>query len=271
MLTKLVFDWKFALTLLATLAGVMVPVWLWQAELASKALTLRLISTASLTPQGDATLDGVEVSFEGAPLKNPALSIIELSNTGTRPISAADFEAPIELSATSPATIVQARLKSARPLDLAPVLSISAGKVRIAPLLLNPDDNLQLVVLTSNAPASFSTRARIAGVSHIPVSDAASAKATRRYWMRTSVAIALIAVYLCVMLQFSMLARRRVFRLGLFLVAMAAMFGGVLLSFPLSETADLSLIDMFQNIGAATILALPYTWLRLRSGAGLHY
>ena len=267
--TKLIFDWKFAVTFLITVAGAAIPVWLYQADLASKALTLRLISTASLAPQGDATFDGVEVSFEGATLKSPALSIIELSNTGTRPIPADDFEAPIEVFTTAPAAIVQARLKSTRPADLAPTLSTVDGKVRIAPLLLNPNDKIELIVLTSNGPIGFATRARIAGVSHIPVSDPVTAKATRRYWFRTSVAAALTAVYVCVMFEFIMLARRRVLRPGLFLVAMSALLGGVLLSFPASETADPALFDTLLNIGVPAVLALPYIWLRRWRGPHL--
>lgn len=43
-------DWKFLLTLLVTVASAVVPVWLWQADLSSKALTLTIKSAANLQP-----------------------------------------------------------------------------------------------------------------------------------------------------------------------------------------------------------------------------
>ena len=75
-------DWKFFLTLIIAIASVAVPVWLWQIDLSSKALTLTVKSIAELQTQGISDLDGVQVLVDGKPLASPFVSVLELSNSG---------------------------------------------------------------------------------------------------------------------------------------------------------------------------------------------
>jgi hypothetical protein len=56
-------DWKFFIMLILTAGGLIVPIWLWQYDLSSKALTLTIKSTAELQPQGVALSDGIEISW----------------------------------------------------------------------------------------------------------------------------------------------------------------------------------------------------------------
>jgi hypothetical protein len=71
-------DWKFFLTLVFAISSAVVPVWLWQLDRSSKALTLTIKSTAELQPQGVAALDGVQVLVDGRPLRAPFVSVLEL-------------------------------------------------------------------------------------------------------------------------------------------------------------------------------------------------
>jgi hypothetical protein len=165
-------DWKFWLVLIATLAGVLVPVWLWRADLAARSLHFRQISRTSLQPPDTAKTLDLKVSVAGTELQSPYLTVVELLNDGTRPVPAADFESPIELATTEKTTIVRATITAAKPPDLAPSIAVEDGKMKLKPMLLNPGDSLTIAILTTGAEPTISSRARIAGVPSVPVIDA---------------------------------------------------------------------------------------------------
>jgi hypothetical protein len=144
------FDWKFFLMLVFAIAGVAVPVLLWQLELSSKALTLTIKSTAELQSQGVDALDGVQVLVDGKPLRAPFVSVLELSNSGSKPVVALDFEGPMRISLTAPSEVVKVQLVLAKPPSIEPALTIHEGVVLLQPLLLNPGDVFRFVLVTAN-------------------------------------------------------------------------------------------------------------------------
>ena len=57
----LTLDLKFVVSLLATLAGVLVPVWLWQSDLASRSIEVKIVSIADLHPSNAPKLNGIQI------------------------------------------------------------------------------------------------------------------------------------------------------------------------------------------------------------------
>ena len=161
------------MVLVATLAGVLVPVWLWKADLAARSLHFRKVSQTSLQPPDTAKALELKVSVAGAEIPTPYLTVFELVNDGTRPVPSSDFESPIELVPANKAVIARTSVTGTKPADLAPSLVADALSMKLKPMLLNPGDSVTIAVLTSGeAEPTFISRARIAGVQSVPIIDA---------------------------------------------------------------------------------------------------
>ena len=257
-------DWKFFATLIFAIAGAAVPVLLWQLDLSSKALTLTVKSVAELQPQGIIDLDGIQVLMDGKPLTSPFVSVLELSNSGSKPIVASDFENPIRISAARPSTIARARQTSSTPPSLMPTLGLSEGNVFIQPLLLNPGDVIRFAFITANGKPQFSVQGRIAGVSEVSVSDATVGRDTRRYWLGTVVSTLLLSLYVVNIFEFAFAGlRRRIFLPGSLVKGLITGSGSALIlvtqSSPESSTAFTENVQMV----IASLIAAPYIFMNL--------
>lgn len=188
-------DWRFLVTLLLTVASVIVPVWLWHADLSSKGLTLTIKSTADLQPERVGTLAGLQVLIDGQSVANPFVSVMELSNSGAKPVLGADFERPLKVVASEPSQIVKAQISSTVPASLSPRVEVIGGSLLVYPLLMNPGDTLKFTVITANAKPSFFADGRIAGVQDVTLRDAQSSRTEKRRWAAQLVACLLLVVY----------------------------------------------------------------------------
>lgn len=166
-------DWKFWVVLAATLAGVVVPVWLWRADLSSRSLHFKKISQTSLQPPDTAKELDLKVSIAGTELATPHLTVFELINDGDKPIPATDYESSIDVGVFNGAKIARAMITQKQPSDLAPVLTTDANTISLKAMLFNPGDRLSLAVLTTGEKPEFTSRARIAGVQGVPIVDEA--------------------------------------------------------------------------------------------------
>ena len=163
-------NWS-SITLLATVGGVVVPIWIWRADLTSKSLEFRVASQASLEPTKSGDIKGLQITLDSAPLDRPYLTVVELLNDGSKPISSSEFEGPVEVRLSGGNKVVRAQLVSANPKSLEAKVTATENSIAVAPLLLNPEDKLTISILTSGGPPSFSPRARIAGVAEIKIDD----------------------------------------------------------------------------------------------------
>jgi len=201
-------DWKFFITLVATLAGVVVPVWLWQADMSSKSVSVSVISTAEL--RKDVQLAGLGVTIDGRSIDNPTVVELSLKNTGSRPIASADFEGPLEILVSSPAVFLRADPKGVSPPDLKPTIETTPRALKLTPLLLNPRDTFQITVLLDGRTPTFSAAARISGVSTVQVIDEMAEKRSRKSILRAVLATGLLYLYTCAsFVSVNSLRRRR--------------------------------------------------------------
>jgi len=164
------FNWN-SLTLLVTIISVVVTVWIWRADLNSRSLQFRIVSQVSLQPDNINSIQGLQVAVDGVPLKLPYLSVLELSNDGEKPIPSSDFEAPLEIRIGEGSTVARAQATATSPKDIEATLSWEAQSLKVKPLLLNPKDVVTISILTSGKKPEFTTRARIAGISVVPIDD----------------------------------------------------------------------------------------------------
>ncbi len=164
---KISFDWKFWLVLAATIASVVGPLWLWRFDLQSRALSISSSSSTALTPASSHVAADLQISLAGRTLKAPYSTIIEISNSGSKPILATDIEGNIDLEVVGESRLVQAQVIEKRPRSLAPTLTTAGQTASVQPLLLNPGDKITVAILTENGKPTLLPRARIAGIPDI--------------------------------------------------------------------------------------------------------
>ncbi len=169
-------DWKFILTLVITLAGVAVPVWLWQADQSSKSLSVKLATRVALQPKEQESISGLEISVDGSRLQAPHLVVFEIRNDGSKPIPAADFESPVQIQLNSETTFARANVTGRVPKDIETTLTTAPKVVSLKPTLLNQGDTVSITAITSGAPPDFKVKARVVGVSNVLLEDGTTEK-----------------------------------------------------------------------------------------------
>lgn len=169
-------DWKFFATLLATLAGIVVPILLWQSDHASRSLSVRLVSAVALQPEKNPSVEDLQITLDGVKIESPYLSTLELTNDGSKSISANEFESPLEIRVAENSQVVRARIEHSQPNGIPGTLVSDKNIIKLQPLLLNPSDTLTLAIITSGGQPIFVPQARIAGVSKVLYEDTTTKK-----------------------------------------------------------------------------------------------
>lgn len=161
-------DWKFLLTFSVTILGIVAPL-VWQSNLSSKGMELRLNSSTSLEPASQ--IHDLQLVLDGKKLDSPYSSSLELFNTGSKAVLSKDFDKPIEIVLEDGAQVITARVTGTSPSEMPVELSTTEHVVRIAPHLSNSGDSISLNIITSGKKPAFSVRARIAGIQHVTYAD----------------------------------------------------------------------------------------------------
>ncbi|MES2046816.1 MAG: hypothetical protein V4447_00330 [Pseudomonadota bacterium] len=219
-------DWKFLLTLLITVAGVAVPVWLWQADQSSKSISIKLATRISIQPKEQGSASGIEISVDGSRLENPHLVVFEIRNNGSKPIPAADFESPVQITVASTTSLIRASITSKTPKDIDTILISGRQGMSLKPTLLNPGDTISITAITSGASPTFESKARVIGISNVVLEDGTAKKPNK-----IEIAFLLFGSILS-LVSFSLVSDFIVNANGVFLRRRAAAFVGIIASFP---------------------------------------
>ena len=265
----MVSDWKFYVTLVAAIVGILIPIWLWQADLSAHSLSVRLASSVALQPTETVSIPDVQISIDGVNIKSPFLSTLELSNDGSKPVLASDFESHIELSVSHNTQIVRARVTSVEPNNLKAELDTNKQSVKLRPMLLNPNDKLTIAIITSESPPHFSAQARIAGVSKIKFEDTTTKE---KNWKRFVINIIIAFVgFVLYWVYAAFLIRPTTVRLGRALSMITMFTCGTSSSLAIHQSFEAAGMDFgkFFNFWAAAVACFVfgisivlYTWRR---------
>lgn len=165
-------DWKQLASILIALASLAIPFWLWQFDLKSSSIAIRLVASAALVPERHSSIPDLKLIIGDKEIAAPQLLNIEITNNGFKPIPTSNFESPIEIEVTANSKLIRASVLYSSPQDLQPKMRQIGQVVSISPLLLNPGDSITLLFITSGQRPIISGRARIAGVQKIELEDA---------------------------------------------------------------------------------------------------
>ena len=94
---KAKLDWKYLVMLLVTLVGIAPSFWTSRSDLSARAFKLDKISITALDQSTPPSVKGLKLFFENQQIKDSYLSVLELSNSGSKPILTAEFESPISV------------------------------------------------------------------------------------------------------------------------------------------------------------------------------
>ncbi|MBB2884474.1 MULTISPECIES: hypothetical protein [Pseudomonas] len=163
-------DWKFFTTSVIALAALAASIYFPQSELNGHSLTARLISSSALQVPADSKIQDLQITVNGRAIASPYISSLILINTGSKPISSADFESPLVLSTRNDSTLITAQITGSEPADIPVKTLVEDGKLKILPFLSNPKDQIK-ITLVSSGGLDLVVKARIAGVKEITYED----------------------------------------------------------------------------------------------------
>ncbi|RON53466.1 hypothetical protein [Pseudomonas frederiksbergensis] len=172
------WDWKFVATIAITIASLVIPLFIWQVDLSSRSITVRLVSTSPLQPA--ANIQNLQISINGQNIESPYLSTLELENTGSKPILTAEFDTPLEIFVKGGAKFISAEIANTAPKNIPVKISSLGQEASISPFLANPKDKITISVITSGPAPEFEPRARIAGINEVGYEDTSLKKTS--YW-----------------------------------------------------------------------------------------
>lgn len=238
---RISFDWKFYVTLVATIAGVVVPVYLWRSDLQARSLQLRIAAQTALSPEIPKTVSGLTLAVDGINIEQPFLTTLEITNDGSRPIQATDYEDSINITTNEGTKLLRAQLTDVKPKDLQPKLSTDNGRLQISPLLLNSGDSMTFVVVTSGGKPNFNVHARIAGIQSVTLEDRSKQRSSTTIRAINSIA-AFLLLFVYASCAWALLSSRRfeLTKVTLGVSALSSCSGAALLVIPYSDEIGLS-------------------------------
>lgn len=223
-------DWKFLLTFSVTVIGIVVPL-VWQSNLSSKGMELRLNSSTSLEPASQ--IHDLQLVLDGKKLDSPYSSSLDLVNTGSKAVLSKDFDKPIEIVLEDGAQLITARITGTSPIEMPVEISTTEHVVRIAPHLSNSGDSISLNIITSGKKPAYSVRARIAGIQHVNYADLTLPKSPYIQYLKPAVEGVSAWAMFCLNVMFMVAALNRsvlgIPRVVSAFVALTSYVGGALL------------------------------------------
>ena len=160
--------WTFVNAAFAGIA-VLIPVSFYFLQKRIKSLRYKVLWQLPLVIVHDELInDGqLTISFNGKPVKDIHLVLIEIVNTGNVPITSGDYERPLSIRYGNDSTVLSAEVVNEFPVDLDPFLSVSKNAIDIKPLLLNPGDGFVVKSIVRDFQKDVVLDGRVIGVDRI--------------------------------------------------------------------------------------------------------
>lgn len=146
--------------------GLAVAFWIYWLQRQTRELAFGQVSSRRPLAIADEMSSRVTVHLDGKPVGNLHLLVYALRNSGHKAITESDFVRPLSINFNS-GEVVSAEIASQLPSNLSAKLKLTQDRVELAPLLLNPGDQLLIQVLLSSSKPSGTLDARIREVSEI--------------------------------------------------------------------------------------------------------
>ena len=163
---KSVLKWPLTQHALKLVAIVItIAIFLYQLHTSSyKSVTCRVVAKRPLVVRGpDKAANDLSISFNGTQVNDPWTMTIAIVNTGNLPIQKDDFEEPISVTIDK-TQILTSGISNLEPPNINASVTHHENELAISNGLLNPNDEIEVSLITDGEPTELSVRGRITGV-----------------------------------------------------------------------------------------------------------
>lgn len=184
--------------LILALLGVFVPIGIAFVEAPTNELVVEWVSTDNLVSNTGQGSD-LKVFFGQKLVEEPKLVKVQIKNNGTEPIKKTDFDTPLQLEVALGATLLKASISSTIPDSIPAEVSIESNALQLKPLLLNPEDTLNISIIISGEIEDLTVLGRIANIHNLELVKRETGKDNvyvRGILIVTSVFVCFLYIYL---------------------------------------------------------------------------
>lgn len=103
----------------------------------------------------------LSVAFRGTEVKQPSVAIMRIVNTGNKSILSSEIHAPMAIVLAGTQRIVASVVTCAKPAGLEVTTEIEGDRVVLSKTLINPEDLIEVQILSAGRPTDISFQARI--------------------------------------------------------------------------------------------------------------
>lgn len=151
------------------LAGIVVALLIARRQIDSVSVDYEIDSDVSLweADEDDVMASRIQIRYEDRELRHPRFIDVTVTNTGTKPVRAEDYDRPIVFQLEDNIAPVDARITEQTPDDIVENIFETQPNgvpaIAIRPRLLNPGDNFKLRMLFNHNDAKLEASHRIIG------------------------------------------------------------------------------------------------------------
>jgi hypothetical protein len=185
-----------AISVLAIISSIVLGMAVYRLQRRRKELGYRVLSETRVAAVEAAVGERVQILYEGQPVSDVHLVIVELVNSGNQPILRGDYQYPLHVGLGEGTQVLTVEQVDSNPEGINPLPSItqSRNEVRVEPVLLNAGDSFRLKLLVTKYGGTVDLEARIVGVKQIKLVGPEPRK------LRLAVAYTTLALTACVYL-----------------------------------------------------------------------
>jgi hypothetical protein len=140
---------KWAISTLLAVVGLIIPISLYFHSLPDTSLTYQVISKSELIGTSS-QVDGLVIKIKDTPIEKANIYLLKIKNDGTLPITKSDYERDMLIKFAVDENIFNINIKNKYPENLSVIYETNKNTISIKPLLLNPDDEFDVEILSSS-------------------------------------------------------------------------------------------------------------------------
>ncbi len=157
----------------------------------------------------------IQILFKSKAVKDPHLVVMQIGNTGNRPVEIEDFSTPLSIAFGDKASVVDCEIvkEETKPQSLyaeaVKALKADTDRVQISPILMNPSDRVAVKALVSGFQKA-TVEGRIAHVNEIRERDTLESHRVARKILDLADLVAMALVFFFVMVMLASLSKTTV-------------------------------------------------------------
>lgn len=156
-------DSRNAIAIAAVLVSTSLAISLYRKNRKTTALVYEFLAMTRLVRLQDEQSRRISLLVDGVPVRDVGLVQIRITNTGTEPIDAQDFQRPISFTVEPRARIFEAEVSNERPAGINAEVVVNDNEAIVKPTLFNSKDSIVIKLLIADFDGQLTIDSRIKG------------------------------------------------------------------------------------------------------------